>query len=83
MKKGFSINIDMMWIMNKVRILFIIGVFYALCYYLNPVFGAVWVIYFLLNDLNEILAEAEKIQETMDMERADKWKNTLPKRKPF
>jgi len=83
MKKGFSINIDMMWIMNKIRILFILAVFYLLCEYTLPVFGAAWVLYFLLNDINEIIAEVEKVQETMEMERADKWKNTLPKRKQF
>jgi hypothetical protein len=76
-----SFKIDFNWasILRKVRIAFLLGVFYCLYKYINPVFGFMWMAYFLLNDLTDI----ESAQEESKEERVNAWKSISMKRKDF
>ena len=75
----FEIKLDWTWVLHKIRLVFLVGVFYALYTYVAPIWGFVWILYFILNDLMEIVTDIE----TMKEERQELWRNISHKRKGF
>jgi hypothetical protein len=74
-----ELNFNWTWILHKVRLAFLVGVFYAIYTYVHPVFALMWGMYFILNDLQEIVHDVEEMKE----ERSQAWKNISTKRKDF
>lgn len=74
-----ELNFNWTWMLHKVRILFLVAVFYVLFTYALPVYAIMWALYFLFNDLSEIVEDVEKMEE----ERVNAWKNISHKRKDF
>lgn len=75
----FEIKLDWAWILRKVRIVFLVGVFWALYTYVGAVWGFMWLAYFILNDLNDIEVTIDEDKE----ERHRAWKNISTRRKGF
>lgn len=75
----FEMKLDLAWILRKVRLAFLVGVFYAFYEFLAPIFAFMWISYFILNDLSDI----EVAQEQDKEERVNAWKNISTKRKGF
>lgn len=75
----FQINISWFAVLHKLRILFLIGIFYALYHYTAPVFAFMFAFYFIYSDLTDI----ESYISEMNEKGAGTWKNTWSKRKPF
>jgi hypothetical protein len=75
----FELNFNWVWVLHKARLVFLVGIFYVFYTYLAPVWAFMWALYFILNDLSEIINDIENIKE----ERAKQWKNILPQRKAF
>lgn len=72
-----TLNVD--WILHKVRIIFLLAVFWALYTYVGHIWSFIWLGYFILNDLMEIVVELEKDKEN----RAKAWEGITTKRKGF
>lgn len=72
-------NFNWMWVLHKVRLAFLVGVFYVLYTYTQPVFAFMWALYFLLNDLSEIVSDMEEAKE----DRVNALKSMSHKRKGF
>lgn len=72
-----TLNVD--WILHKVRIIFLLTVFWAIYTYVGEVWSFIWIGYFILNDLMEIVVEMEKSNEN----RAKAWEGITTKRKGF
>lgn len=75
----FEMKLDLAWILHKVRIAFLVGVFYAFYELTAPIFAFMWISYFILNDLSDI----EVAQELDKEERVNAWKSISTKRKGF
>jgi hypothetical protein len=75
----FEIKLDWAWILRKVRIAFLVAVFWALYTYVAAVFAFMWLAYFILNDLTDIEVTIEEDRE----ERHNAWKSISTKRKGF
>lgn len=75
----FEFNFDWVWVLNKVRILFLVAVFCLLYIYVDAVWAFAWVIYFILNDLVEIVVDIQKMKE----DRMNLWKSVSTKREGF
>lgn len=75
----FEMKFDLAWILRKVRIAFLVGVFYVFYEYQAPVLAFMWISYFILNDLTDI----ETTQEQDKEERVNAWKSISHKRKGF
>jgi hypothetical protein len=78
----FNIEIDWALVLRKVRIFFLLGVFYALYTYVAPVWAFMWIAYFILNDISDMESDLDDLN-TRQEERDKEWKNILPKRKGF
>ncbi|MGV7000333.1 hypothetical protein ACWA2C_16730 [Priestia megaterium] len=74
-----TINLDWPWILRKVRLVFLVAVFGVLYKYLDPMWAFIWIFYFALNDMMEIVTDIEEMKE----ERANAWKSISHKRKGF
>lgn len=75
----FEFNLNWTWILQKVRLFFLLGVFYVLYVYTQPVFAFMWGMYFILNDLLETVTELENLKE----EQRSLWKSILNKQRGF
>gem|GEM_PF-3720943 len=75
----FEINIGWSWVLHKVRLAFLVGIFYILYVYVAPVWAFMWIAYFILNDLWEIVLDLETLRE----EKTQIWKNISHRRKDF
>ena len=58
-----KISIDWNVILRKLRIIFLIGVFYAIYTYAAPVWAFMWLAWFILNDLSDIEIDVAEIKE--------------------
>lgn len=76
---NFEIKLDWAWILRKVRIAFLLAVFWAMYTYVGHVWAFIWIAYFILNDLTDI----ETTQEQEKEERANAWKSISTKRRGF
>lgn len=74
-----KVKMDWIWFFHKLRLAFLVGMFYVFYEYAAPVFAFMWIAYFILNDLNDI----ETTQSQEKEERHHAWKSTLSKRKGF
>lgn len=59
-----KINLDLLWLMQKIRILFILALFYVLYQYVDPVWAFILVFWFILNDLSDIELDVDEIKES-------------------
>lgn len=75
----FELNFNLSWMLQKVRLLFLVAVFWALYTYLGNVWAFMWGLYFILNDLSEVIDDLE----SMKTERSNAWKGLSHKRKDF
>lgn len=75
----FELNFNLTWILHKVRLVFLVAVFWALYTYVGEVWSFMWAIYFVLNDLNEIVTDVEAMKEN----RINAWKGLSHKRQDF
>lgn len=59
-----KINLDLLWLMQKIRILFILALFYVLYQYVDPVWAFILVFWFILSDLSDIELDVDEIKES-------------------
>ncbi|MCU5224103.1 hypothetical protein COM24_07615 [Bacillus toyonensis] len=76
-----KIQLQINWfaVLHKIRILMLVGIFYALYHYTSPVFAFMFAFYFIYSDLTDIESYISETNERGDAS----WKNTWHKRKPF
>ncbi len=74
-----ELNLNWSWLLHKIRILFILLGFWALYTYIGEIWGFLFLGYFILNDLLEIVLDIEKMKE----EKEKAWKGLVSKRKGF
>ncbi len=63
---------------NRIRVLICVGIFYVLYQYAGSVFALCFAFYCIMQDMADIASDTEKIVE----ERSN-WMNFLTNRKPF
>jgi hypothetical protein len=83
---NLELKFDWQWILQKVRIVFLLAVFWGVYHYMTPFLAFVWLGYFLMNDLSDIessLSELTARQELEKEERLQTWKSMSTKRKDF
>jgi hypothetical protein len=66
------------YLLNRIRIIFILALFYVLYEYTKPVYSFLFIFYMILSDLSDIESDASKLKED-----TDKWTSTLIRRKDF
>lgn len=78
----FNIEIDWALVLRKVRIIFLLGVFFALYTYLAPIWAFIWIAYFILSDIADIETDIGDIKEKQE-QRDKTLRDVLPKRSKF
>lgn len=73
----FEINI--LSLLHKLRILFFLGVFYAIYTYVAPVFAFMVILYFLWGDISDIETDVEEQKKRGEQ----MWRNISVRRKDF
>lgn len=73
------LKFDWIWLLRKLRILFLTAVFCVLYYYFDPIVGFGFIVFIVLNDIQDIETNSYEIIEEM----SQTWKNISPKRRDF
>lgn len=69
-----KIELTFEWFLNKLRVLFLIAVFYVLWTYAGQVWAFMWLGYFILNDLADTEQEIADLTTKMDKIREEERK---------
>lgn len=72
-------NVSWFNVLRKLRVIFLLGVFYGLYAYIEPTWAFLWILWFIMNDISDIEVDVTEIKEKGD--RA--WKNISTQRKGF
>lgn len=72
-----KLEMNLEWALKKLRLIFLIVIFYVLYVYVQPVFAFLWICYFILNDLSEAIDELESMKE----HRRQTWDSLKPSRR--
>lgn len=78
----FSINIGLPWMLQKIRLVFLVGIFYVIYTYSQPVYAFMWALYFILNDLSEVISDIDLLKEEKE-DQSQMLRSMLTKRKGF
>lgn len=69
-----KIELTFEWFLNKLRVIFLIAVFYLLWRYAGQVWAFMWLGYFILNDLADTEQEIADLTAKMDKIREEERK---------
>lgn len=79
----FNIEIDWALVLKKIRIFFLLGIFFLLYDYFDvPVWAFIWIFYFFLSDVADMESDIDTIKVQQEQREKD-LKNLMPKRKNF
>lgn len=70
---------DWIWVLKKLRVVFFTAAFCALYHWGDPVIAFGFIVYIVLNDIQDIESTLYEVKE----ERSQAWKSISPKRKGF